>query len=346
MSAYSQKRTFSTPASGLWNQTRAGRGIIPSTSWISTDVREDASHCFFKEAERELAMRGLSRLAIVTVVAIALWACAETGSNGAGDGASVEGSLAHSIYTKIMERWDDYDDLTTNKKALAACINWQATGKNNADVRYSYVYYESEFTERKFSTSQLMEGAINGCQSGKKEHNLDCDCVAVDRNGSPVLRVPKSVSEGTTPTGSGNTAVSEPAQAERHAKLEACNLPFSEAMQLDAATQYERSYFCLEIGDEVRRKWSCLAAHSGFAGAQLSLGVRYKYGYGGVQSDAELSYLWSALAAKNGTASATDFVDRLRANMSPDQIAEAERQVAEWKPNPEECEIIGAQAEN
>ena len=125
-----------------------------------------------------------------------------------------------------------------------------------------------------------------------------------------------------------------------------CNLPFSEAMQLDAATQYERSYFCLEIGDEVRRKWSCLAAHSGFAGAQLSLGVRYKYGYGGVQSDAELSYLWSALAAKNGTASATDFVDRLRANMSPDQIAEAERQVAEWKPNPEECEIIGAQAEN
>ena len=136
-------------------------------------------------------MKGLSSLIIATVVATTLLSCAQSSSNGLGGSASVEGSVAHSIYTKIMERWDDYDDLTTNKKALAACINWQATGKNNADVRYSYVYYESEFTERKFSTSQLMEGAINGCQSGKKEHNLDCDCVAVDRNGSPVLRVPK-----------------------------------------------------------------------------------------------------------------------------------------------------------
>ncbi len=284
-------------------------------------------------------MKGLSSLIIVTVAAIALWACAESGSTGGSDSASMEGSIAHSIYTKIMERRTDYDDLATNKKVLAACINWQATGKNHADLRYSYVYYESEFTERTISTSRLMGGAMNGCEIAKKERNLDCDCVAVDRNGSPVLRVPKSVSEGTTPTGSANTAVSEPAQAERHAKLEACNLPFSEAMQLDAATQYERSYFCLEIGDEVRRKWSCLAAHSGFAGAQLSLGVRYKYGYGGVQSDAELSYLWSALAAKNGMAGATNFVDRLRANMTPDQIAEAERLVTEWKPNPAECDV-------
>ena len=140
-------------------------------------------------------MRGLSRFTIVTVVAITLWACAETGSNRAGDSASVEGSVAHSIYTKIMERRTDYDDLATNKKVLAACINWQATGKNHVDLRYSYVYYESEFTERTISTSRLMGGAMNGCEIAKKERNLDCDCVAVDRNGSPVLRVPKSVNQ-------------------------------------------------------------------------------------------------------------------------------------------------------
>ena len=152
-------------------------------------------------------MRGLSRFTIVTVVAIALWACAETGSNGAGDSASVEGSVAHSIYTKIMERRTDYDDLATNKKVLAACINWQATGKNHVDLRYSYVYYESEFTERTISTSRLMGGAMNGCEIAKKERNLDCDCVAVDRNGSPVLRVPQSVKR-SSPTG-GSTSASD-----------------------------------------------------------------------------------------------------------------------------------------
>ncbi len=30
----------------------------------------------------------------------------------------------------------------------------------------------------------------------------------------------------------------------------------------------------------------------------------------------------------------------------PAEIAEAERLAAEWKPNPAECETIGAQAEN
>jgi hypothetical protein len=37
--------------------------------------------------------------------------------------------------------------------------------------------------------------------------------------------------------------------------------------------------------------------------------------------------------------------ERLSKNMTPDQIAEAERLVAECKPNPAECDI-GAQAEN
>ncbi len=31
--------------------------------------------------------------------------------------------------------------------------------------------------------------------------------------------------------------------------------------------------------------------------------------------------------------------------IQPDQLAEAERQVAEWEPNPAECETIGGQAD-
>jgi hypothetical protein len=34
------------------------------------------------------------------------------------------------------------------------------------------------------------------------------------------------------------------------------------------------------------------------------------------------------------------------AEMTPDQIIEAERLVAEWKPNPAACEVEGEQAEN
>ena len=124
--------------------------------------------------------------------------------------AVVEGSLAHSIYTKIMESRHDYDDLTTNKKTLAACINWATAGKNYIDVPYTYVYYKSAFPERRIRLSELMRGAINGCDSGKKEHNLGCDCVAADWNGSPVLRVPKSVSGSTIATGLGDTAFWEP----------------------------------------------------------------------------------------------------------------------------------------
>ncbi len=70
-------------------------------------------------------MKGLGSLVIATVVATTLLACAQSGPNGVGDSASVEGSVAHSIYTKIMERRADYEDLETNKKTLAACVNWE-----------------------------------------------------------------------------------------------------------------------------------------------------------------------------------------------------------------------------
>jgi len=44
--------------------------------------------------------------------------------------------------------------------------------------------------------------------------------------------------------------------------------------------------------------------------------------------------------------SAVRFRDQLASVMTTAQLAEAERLVAEWEPNPAECETIGAQAEN
>jgi hypothetical protein len=145
-------------------------------------------------------MKKPGNLVIIALASIALTGCTGSGSMGTGDGAK-DGGIARSIYAKIMEARPDYTALKANRKTLAACINWAGSGENHVDLRYSYVYYEGEFSERAISTSELMQGAITGCKSAKREHDLDCDCVAVDRNGSPALPVPKSVGGGTSAAG-------------------------------------------------------------------------------------------------------------------------------------------------
>ncbi len=50
--------------------------------------------------------------------------------------------------------------------------------------------------------------------------------------------------------------------------------------------------------------------------------------------------------ASHGHPDASDSQELVSKNMTPDQIAEAERLVAEWEPNPAQCEAIAAEAEN
>ena len=56
------------------------------------------------------------------------------------------------------------------------------------------------------------------------------------------------------------------------------------------------------------------------------------------------AYLWYSLASEAGHAHGN--WTRLTQEMTPAQIAEAERLVAEWEPNPAECEEFAAQADN
>ena len=132
--------------------------------------------------------------------------------------------------------------------------------------------------------------------------------------------------------------------AERRVRLEVCSLPFSEAIQLDAATQYERGLSCKEFGRLTEFYWECLAAHQGFAEARLLLGKHYKRGFDPISQDSVRAYLWFSLVGdmKN----AVRYKDQQASVMTAAQLAEAERLVAEWKPNPAVCETIGAQAEN
>lgn len=77
--------------------------------------------------------------------------------------------------------------------------------------------------------------------------------------------------------------------------------------------------------------WFSRAAEQGYASAQYNLGLMYANGQG-VPTDYVLSYKWFNLAAAEGNENAIHNRDRIRTQMSPDQIAEAQRLSREFKP--------------
>jgi hypothetical protein len=78
-------------------------------------------------------------------------------------------------------------------------------------------------------------------------------------------------------------------------------------------------------------KWFRLAAEQGHAGAQTNLGVMYGTGQG-VPEDFVQAYKWWNLAAAQGHENAKKGKDDLRELMTPEQIAEAQKLSAAWKP--------------
>ncbi len=86
-----------------------------------------------------------------------------------------------------------------------------------------------------------------------------------------------------------------------------------------------------------RQRELCIAAHQGDAEAQYTLGNNYKFGLPGTSPDAARAYLWYSLAG--------DFRDAIQVKeteasaMNFSQLAEAERLVANWRPNPNDCEF-------
>jgi TPR repeat protein len=89
-----------------------------------------------------------------------------------------------------------------------------------------------------------------------------------------------------------------------------------------------------DVAEAVR--WYGLAAAQGNAGAQYVLGYLYEMG-DGVPQDLVQALMWDELAESGfppGTnrMEAEEARDRLSAEMTPDQIAEAKRFVGEWHP--------------
>jgi uncharacterized protein len=81
-------------------------------------------------------------------------------------------------------------------------------------------------------------------------------------------------------------------------------------------------------------KWYRLAADQGVPAAQIGLGAMYEYGRG-VRQDNVLAHMWYNLCAAQGTlgqAAAVPLRDALATQMTPAQIAEAQKLASEWKP--------------
>ena len=75
-------------------------------------------------------------------------------------------------------------------------------------------------------------------------------------------------------------------------------------------------------------------AEQGEAVAQLFLGTAYYTGEG-VNSNDVLAYCWCTLAIAQGEEDAQKFKDDLAGFMTPEQIAEAEKMIVDWKPKSE-----------
>ncbi len=78
-------------------------------------------------------------------------------------------------------------------------------------------------------------------------------------------------------------------------------------------------------------KWFAKAAAQGNASAQRDLGVAYAYG-NGVPRDLVEGMKWATLAANQNETLNGECRDEIAKMMTPEQIAEAEKQAMEWKP--------------
>jgi TPR repeat protein len=78
-------------------------------------------------------------------------------------------------------------------------------------------------------------------------------------------------------------------------------------------------------------KWWRRAADQNNAEAQYTLGLAYFLGKG-VREDRVMAYMWCNLAAAQDFQKAAELRDNLAKEMSSQQISDAQKLSAEWKP--------------
>jgi hypothetical protein len=104
-----------------------------------------------------------------------------------------------------------------------------------------------------------------------------------------------------------------------------------------SSIQHNQSEWDAVLIERNRQRELCIAAHQGDAEAQYTLGNNYKFGLSGTTPDAARAYLWYSLAGD--FRDAIQFKETEASAMNFSQLAEAERLVANWRPNPDDCEF-------
>lgn len=108
------------------------------------------------------------------------------------------------------------------------------------------------------------------------------------------------------------------------------------AMQGDPESQNRLAYLH-QIGLGVEQDysqalfWCKKAANQNYAKAQLQLATMYGLGRG-VSQDLIQTYKWASIAAMHGEEQAVTLREDTAQEMTPEQIAEAQRLAKEWKP--------------
>jgi TPR repeat protein len=100
------------------------------------------------------------------------------------------------------------------------------------------------------------------------------------------------------------------------------------------ASAYFTGKFDLPKNYAEASKWYLRAANQGLSGAQFILGAMYAKG-NGVPRDLVRALMWLNLAMAQHNPDATETRDRVEGQMSPAQIAEAQKLASEFKPKPE-----------
>jgi hypothetical protein len=138
----------------------------------------------------------------------------------------------------------------------------------------------------------------------------------------------------------------------------------SQANAGNIESQYRVSTFRW-LPDEMNVSWLCKAANGGHPRAPFELGRIHYYGLETTQKDYVEAYAWYGFARTNGYDEPSDpsggkiktetgwrccyphpALESIAAKLTPSQLIEAERLVAEWEPNLAECEAIGPQDQN
>ncbi len=110
--------------------------------------------------------------------------------------------------------------------------------------------------------------------------------------------------------------------------------PLAEAGDEDAQTAVAGMYLAgagVSRSFDLAARWYAAAAEQGHVQAQLNLGEMYAEGRG-VSRDPVQALKWLGLAAAKGHAWAEEAAGKLARSLSPEELAEANRLIASWRP--------------